>query len=145
MIGPAKTALKPLISKALGHAKTILGNEKELEDFVGRAHLKFESYGSKIKSGKDDAVTLMEMIKAWGSGKYREVPRATLLLGIAALIYFVNPFDAIPDLVPATGLLDDVTVIGLVLASIKEDVEKFRDWRTNREAESYPKNAVTAL
>ena len=132
MIGPAKTKIKPLISKALHRARTILGNEEELANLVGSASLKLKSYDSKIKSGKNDVFTLLDMIKAWVSGEYREVPRTTLLLCVAALIYFVNPFDAIPDIIPATGLLDDVTVIGFVLASIKEDVERFRRWRTDR-------------
>lgn len=132
MIGPAKTKIKPLISKALHRARTILGNEEELTNLVGSASLKLKSYDSKIKSGKNDVFTLLDMIKAWVSGEYREVPRTTLLLCVAALIYFVNPFDAIPDILPATGLLDDVTVIGFVLASIKEDVERFRRWRTDR-------------
>ena len=132
MIGPAKTKIKPLISKALNRARTILGNEEELTKLVGSASLKLKSCDSKIKSGKNDAFTLLDMIKAWVSGEYREVPRTTLLLCVAALIYFVNPFDAIPDIIPATGLLDDVTVIGFVLASIKEDVERFRRWRTDR-------------
>jgi uncharacterized membrane protein YkvA (DUF1232 family) len=132
MVGPANTKVKPLISKALNRARKILGNEEDLTNLVGSASLKLKSYDSKIKSGKNDAVTLLDMIKAWVSGEYREVPRATLLLCVAALIYFVNPFDAIPDILPATGLLDDVTVIGFVLASIKEDVERFRSWRTDR-------------
>lgn len=131
MIGPAKTKVKPFISKALNRARKILGNEEDLTNLVGSASLKLRSYDSKIKSGKNDVVTLLEMIKAWVSGEYREVPRATLLLCVAALIYFVNPFDAIPDILPATGLLDDVTVIGFVLSSIKEDVERFRRWRTD--------------
>lgn len=132
MVGPAKNKVKPFISKALGRAAAILGNEKDLMNLVGSASLKLKSYDSKLESGKNDAVTLLEMIKAWASGEYREFPRATLLLCVAALIYFVNPFDAIPDILPATGLLDDITVIGFVLASIKEDVERFRRWRTDR-------------
>lgn len=54
------------------------------------------------------------------------MPRNTLLIGTGAVVYFVNPFDAIPDILPAAGLLDDASVIGFVLASAKNDIEKFR-------------------
>lgn len=144
MIGTVKTGLKPLLAKAIRHAGTILKDDKELNNLVGSASLKLNSFGTKMKSGKDDAVTLLDMIKAWVSGEYTEVPRTTILLGIGALIYFVNPFDAIPDLLPATGLLDDVTVIGLVLASIREDVERFRAWRSCRSTAFNTPDAVSA-
>ncbi len=50
----------------------------------------------------------------------------TLVLCTGALVYLVNPLDAVPDIVPAVGLLDDATVIGFVLASIKQDIQNFK-------------------
>ncbi len=32
---------------------------------------------------------------------------------IGALLYFINPFDLIPDITPILGFLDDMSVIGL--------------------------------
>ena len=69
------------------------------------------------------------MLKAWAKGDYREVPWMTLVLSTGALIYFVNPFDAVPDMVPVLGLLDDATVIGFVVASIGKDIQNFRTCR----------------
>ena len=66
------------------------------------------------------------MLKAWVSGDYREVPLTTMALTAGAVIYFVNPFDAVPDIIPAAGLIDDATVIGFVIASIKQDLAKFK-------------------
>ena len=59
------------------------------------------------------------------------MPWSTVLLGTGAVIYFVNPFDAIPDILPAAGLLDDASVIGFVLASAKNDIEKFRNHKAD--------------
>ncbi|MCB0393651.1 MAG: DUF1232 domain-containing protein [Bdellovibrionales bacterium] len=33
---------------------------------------------------------------------------------VGALLYFINPFDAVPDLTPFVGFIDDLGVIGLV-------------------------------
>ena len=37
---------------------------------------------------------------------------------IAALVYFVAPFDLTPDFIPVIGWLDDATVIATTLAAI---------------------------
>lgn len=71
---------------------------------------------------------LIRMLRAWSGGRYNKVPVRTVVFGIAALIYFVSPIDAIPDVIPVIGLLDDVTVIGFVLNAIRHDIERFREW-----------------
>ncbi len=76
----------------------------------------------------DDLTTLFRLIRAWDSGKYRDVPWQTIVLAIAAVVYFVNPFDLIPDFIPVIGYIDDATVIGFVIASISSTIANFRDW-----------------
>ena len=39
-----------------------------------------------------------------------------IVLVVAALLYLISPFDAIPDFIPVVGWLDDVAVAGLVLS-----------------------------
>ena len=119
--------LNPYILKAVAKAGTLLGDKRTLIKLMGSASAKIESGGGRIASIKNDAATLVEILKAWISGDYREIPWNTLLLGTGAVIYFVNPFDAIPDILPAAGLLDDASVIGFVLAAAKNDIEKFRN------------------
>ncbi len=36
----------------------------------------------------------------------------------APLLYFVNPFDAIPDLIPALGFVDDGAAIAAMMAAV---------------------------
>ena len=47
----------------------------------------------------------------------------------AALIYLVNPNDAVPDYLPGVGYLDDAAVMNFVFVSVKEDVEKYKEWK----------------
>src|SRR3954463_7238732 len=58
----------------------------------------------------------------------RETPfhvRATL---IAALAYFILPFDAVPDFIPVAGFVDDASVLAAALASIRMHMtDKHRD------------------
>lgn len=121
---------RPLLLGALGVAVATLRDETKLKTLVGSAGDKLSSAHAGIKSVRNDAGTLTNLVKAWMRREYREVPWSTLLLTAGALVYFVNPMDAIPDILPATGLIDDAGVIGFVLASVKNDIEKFRKWQS---------------
>ncbi len=48
---------------------------------------------------------------------------------VAALIYFISPVDAIPDVIPGVGYVDDAVVIGWVLHKISEEVARYRKHR----------------
>ncbi len=101
-------------------------NTKNVNELVDTASKEIHSGKKKILSIQSDLAVLLAMLKAWVKGDYNEAPCMTLLLSTAALIYFINPFDAVPDMVPALGLLDDATVIGFVVASISKDIQNFR-------------------
>lgn len=126
----SKIGTEQYILKAIAKAGKLLNDRKAVVNLAGSATAKIESASSRIASIKSDLVTLTELLRAWINGEYREIPWTTLLLGMGAVVYFVNPLDAIPDILPATGLLDDASVIGFVLASAKNDIEKFRKHMT---------------
>jgi len=46
------------------------------------------------------------------------------LAGVAALAYVVLPIDAIPDVIPILGWLDDVGVLGAAAAFVVRDVNR---------------------
>ena len=54
---------------------------------------------------------------AWGA-------KAT---AIGALIYLIMPVDAVPDVIPIVGLLDDAGVIGLAVVALTSALDKYSD------------------
>ncbi len=44
---------------------------------------------------------------------------------VAALVYFIMPFDAIPDMLPLIGYLDDFGVIAAVLAFLGKEIKPY--------------------
>ena len=75
---------------------------------------------------------LIRLTRAYFSKQYTDVPWQTIVLAIAALIYFVSPVDLIPDFIPGVGYLDDVAVISFVVASIKADLDNFLEWEDDQ-------------
>lgn len=48
-----------------------------------------------------------------------DVPQRDRLLFFFTLVYFISPFDIIPDALPFIGFLDDLTVVGAALAYLE--------------------------
>jgi len=134
-----KTDYAKLLTRATKSAGSILKDAAKLSRVVDTATLSIDSGVSRMKSAKSDLSTLLSLIKAWARGDYRGVPKTTLLLSAGAVIYFVNPMDAIPDIFPATGFLDDATVIGVVITSVKKDIESFKLWESSQIGITSPK------
>ena len=76
----------------------------------------------------DDLVVLVRLVKAWVTGKYSKTPWQTLVLVVATILYFVNPFDVIPDFIPVIGYVDDATMIATGIQSIRGDLKDFTRW-----------------
>lgn len=82
----------------------------------------------------EEARQLLGMVKSYASGTYRQVPRATVLAAAFALLYVLNPFDLMPDFIPGIGYIDDMSMLALVIGSIRRDVEAYARWRRSRAA-----------
>jgi|GEM_PF-856593 uncharacterized membrane protein YkvA (DUF1232 family) len=126
MFTSSKTVLKLFSTTALISAYGILKSTKDVNKLVDTASKEINSGKKKIISFQSEISVVIAMLKSWVKGDYKEIPWMTLVLCTGALVYFVNPLDAVPDIVPAVGLLDDATVIGFVLASIKQDIQNFK-------------------
>ena len=62
------------------------------------------------------------------SREYPVAPWRSLALGFVTLAYLVNPLDLIPDAILVLGWLDDMTLMGLWLASMRKDIAGFAAW-----------------
>jgi uncharacterized membrane protein YkvA (DUF1232 family) len=77
-----------------------------------------------------DLMSICRMLKAWSQGNYKAVPWRTLVLSLATVIYFLNPFDVSPDFIPGVGYVDDAVVLGFVASSVKKDLVRFLRWES---------------
>jgi uncharacterized membrane protein YkvA (DUF1232 family) len=71
---------------------------------------------------------LIRMVRAWSKREYTSVPWRVLVYAVAALIYFVNPVDLVPDVLVGIGFVDDLAVVGAVIKSIQGALEQFETW-----------------
>lgn len=60
--------------------------------------------------------------------------RTSKILAIAALVYLISPWDAMPDLIPVVGLIDDVAVIAAVVSTLTYELKQNKDSFPSAEA-----------
>ena len=70
-------------------------------------------------------ILFSELIKAYVQGTYTKLPVITLVKITAALLYFVMPFDFVPDFLPFIGFADDLAIVVWVGKAIKEELDEF--------------------
>ena len=73
----------------------------------------------------------VKMIKAYIRGDYRAIPWKMMVMLVAGLVYFVMPLDILPDFIPVTGFLDDITVIIWIFNNFKSEIDAFEAWERN--------------
>jgi uncharacterized membrane protein YkvA (DUF1232 family) len=85
----------------------------------------FSSAGEKFS-------VLGRLVKAYALGHYRDIQLKSILLVLAAIIYFINPIDLLPDMLPVTGFTDDLGVLLWVYNSVSAEIDKFLHWEKSQ-------------
>jgi uncharacterized membrane protein YkvA (DUF1232 family) len=127
--------MNSFFASALRRASGTAGRPSRLLSLLSQFSMKLKGVNWKevrIASVKGKFYVLGRLIKAYALGHYRQVPWKTILLIVAAIIYFVNPLDLIPDLVPLTGLTDDFAVLVWVYNSVSGEIDKFVAWEEDQ-------------
>lgn len=70
-----------------------------------------------------------EMIKDYKSKRYTDIPWRTIALIIGAVLYFINPFDVIPDILPVIGFTDDAVAFAAIFRSAQGDLLRYCEWK----------------
>lgn len=127
--------MNKFFNAALRQAASAIGNRSRLLSLLSRLTLKVRNTNWKnVNAGaaRDKLFVLGRLIKAYALGEYRQVPWKTILLIVAAVVYFVNPLDLVPDIIPLTGLTDDFAVLLWVYNSVSNEIERFIEWEKTR-------------
>jgi len=71
----------------------------------------------------------MSLIKDFRNKSYTDIPWRSIAFITAAVLYFMNPFDVVPDMLPVFGFGDDAMLFAALFKSIQTDLEKYGDWK----------------
>jgi uncharacterized membrane protein YkvA (DUF1232 family) len=103
----------------VGLLSLIKGALKKVQDTASSSNL------TVVKLLNRYIILFSELIKSYVQGTYTKLPLVTLVKISAALLYFVMPFDFIPDFLPFIGFADDLAIVVWVGKAIKEELDEF--------------------
>jgi uncharacterized membrane protein YkvA (DUF1232 family) len=109
--------------------------QKDIQKVINRSEeiqRKFSARGPLARFIEDGKL-LIAIIKDYWAGVYRNIPYGVIASSVFTLIYVLNPFDLLPDVLPIIGQLDDAAVMGACLILIEQDLHKYKDWKEQAE------------
>lgn len=119
------------LKNAINRASKIIKNNDRLKHVITASGEKLGNMNiGSIKSGKfiGRVKVIIRMVKSYRKGTYRDIEWQSLVLLVAALVYFITPIDLIPDFIPITGFVDDITVVVWVYNKLQEEIDRYIMW-----------------
>lgn len=109
-------------------ARRVLRRRFRVVVLIRDAYAHLEDNADTLTAVWKDVRTTLRLLVAWARRSYREVSGASLVILVAALLYFVTPVDVIPDALGFLGFVDDVAVIQTAVDAVRDELEHFREW-----------------
>jgi uncharacterized membrane protein YkvA (DUF1232 family) len=105
--------------------------EKDVEKVINKSEELQKRFSARGPLARfiEDGKLLIAIVKDYWSGAYRHVPYGVIASIVFTLIYVLNPFDLMPDMLPLIGQVDDVAVMGACLIMVEQDLHKYKDWK----------------
>ena len=126
-------------SAYLRRGAKLLSNPSGLKRLVVQAAKKLNGSGSeKIKAVGEQLGLLIDLLKAYIAGEYRDISPQAIASVAGAIIYFVVPLDGVPDFLFGWGFIDDAAVVSYVIAQLSTELESFKQWRNTAAKTSTP-------
>jgi len=113
-------------------ARRVLRRRFRVVLLIRDAYAHLEANADALTAVWADLQAALRLLLAWTRRSYRKVSAASLVLLVAALLYFVTPVDVIPDALGVLGFVDDLAVIQTAVETVREELEQFREWEKRR-------------
>ena len=117
-------------------AEVLIKDKQKTTNTVNEAMEKASKHKNQLEKVWDYLQLFFSIVKDYMNGSYKEIPLTTIVSIVASLLYLISPIDFIPDFIPGIGFIDDVFVIGLVISSATNDLDKYKEWKESKSSKN---------
>ncbi|MEQ9465561.1 MAG: YkvA family protein [Haliea sp.] len=139
--GPRRTSrvrASRAYARATSRARAYIEEPEKLKSLAAAAGRKAEARGGPLAAIIAPIRNALRLVRAYAAGSYRDISWQSLLILVAAVVYFVMPVDLVPDFILGLGLLDDAAILGWTLRTLNRDLERFLAWEQGEAASASP-------
>jgi uncharacterized membrane protein YkvA (DUF1232 family) len=105
---------------APGDVDTLMQNEADLRRRIAAVEPELETFRRQLTLAAD-------CLRDHVEGECQQIPYYTITLLAAALLYFGDELDAIPDFLPHVGKLDDASVMAMACELAADGLQRYCD------------------
>ncbi|TDS07575.1 uncharacterized membrane protein YkvA (DUF1232 family) [Sphingobacterium paludis] len=92
-----------------------------------------EAKAANLNEKASDFKLLIAMGRDTIAGRYK-MNKWNLSVIVGTIVYVVSPLDAIPDVIPVLGWIDDLTIVGYAVAKLTDEMRKYKTFKENTAA-----------
>lgn len=135
-MGISQEAVQQSFNSLKGLAEALIGNAGQLTELVEQLQRVMQNATKALEDCAADLQTMGSMVTDYANGRYKEIPKETIVAVVAAIVYVVSPIDLIPDAIPVVGYADDAALVSFVLSHVHKDIESYRNWKKPNRAKT---------
>ncbi|MBX7224526.1 MAG: DUF1232 domain-containing protein [Chitinophagales bacterium] len=118
--------------RLIKQAEDLITNNEQVSSLIDQAFEKIGNMSATYYFIQDHIFALVRMLKLWLKQEYKGISTKSVIAVIAALLYFINPLDLIPDFIPFIGQLDDILVLSYLVKTLNHEIQRFMAWEKDR-------------
>ena len=123
------------LAKLKRRAQRLLDNPKQLEQVLKRVGRKKAKQATRSADQyRGTLVLLIDLVRDFVKGRYRDISPNTVVVALAALLYFLMPFDAVPDFILSLGMIDDFAILAWVAKHFQQELTHYQSWREKEDS-----------
>ncbi len=81
-----------------------------------------------FNNGKEEVKTMINFVKDYFNGTYRDVEKGTILIVCFGIFYLVEPIDGIADFLPVVGYSDDLALLTMILTKCQGEYNNYKEF-----------------
>ncbi len=86
---------------------------------------KADSLSANLKAHGEDFKLMVSMAKDTLTGKHK-MNKWNMSIIVGTIVYVISPLDAVPDIIPVLGWLDDVAIVSYALSKLQKEMERYK-------------------